>query len=321
MKDYLQLLAATAIILLLIPCIGFAKRQTDSAATSAESDSSAVKLLSTETGEITELSMHDYIVGSVFAQMPADFEDEALKAQAVLAKTYAERRRLSEASNPTEALNGALLSDDTTLYQAFFTESQARELYGDNYDTAYKKISAAADYAEGLTLTYDGDPILVAFHGISFGYTESALTMWGEDIPYLSSVESLADPTLDICTTTVTLTDSELREALMTEYSLTSLDADLNDLITIAQKSEQGTVLKVTISDSLYDADTLCDALSLPSQHFTITCDDDEITFTCLGCGHLVGMSQYGANEMAKSGSLCEEILLHYFPNTVLISS
>ena len=150
-KDYIRMIAVTAVALLLIPLVGYAgKRST--AATSAEDKTpdEGVSILMRESGEVVTLSERDYVIGAVFAQMPADFEPEALKAQAVLAYTYAERRRLSERTAPTAELKGAVMSDDTSLYQAYFTEEQAKALYGEDYETARKRIAEAAEHFPGI---------------------------------------------------------------------------------------------------------------------------------------------------------------------------
>jgi stage II sporulation protein D len=320
MKDYVRLLAVFTLMLVLIPTVGFLKKHT---ADTSESADTVVKILSEESGEITEYSLRDYIIGAVFAQMPADFEDEALKAQAVLASTYAKRRMLSESESPTESLNGADMSDNTDKYQAFFTAEQAKAVYSDSYDDAYKKISSAAEYAENLTLTYNGTPIIAAFHGISFGSTESALSMWGEDIPYLQSVESDGDENSEQAVSEVSFDEVRLKSLLSEKYPDSDLDGSAEEWISIVEKTEKGTVLKLNIGGTTADSDEFCELLGLSSQHFEFSVDTakEKFTFTVSGCGHLVGMSQYGANEMAKQGKSCEEILLHYFKGTVLETS
>ena len=312
-KDYIRMTAVTAAALLLIPLVGLAGKRASAPTQTASPEDTAVTILIHESGETLSLSERDYVIGAVFAQMPADFEQEALKAQAVLARTYAERRRLCEKLSPTAELNGALLSDDTSVYQAFFTEQQAKDLYGDGYTEAYGRVSAAADSSEGLTLCYDGEPVITAFHGISFGHTESAFTMWGEDIPYLASAESLSDPEQDICRRVCRFTDSELSE------KFPDLNEDDIKALTVAEKSEHGTVLSVRAGDTLINAGDFCESLGLPSQHFSAERTEDGWEFTVLGCGHLVGMSQYGANSLATEGKSAEEILLHYYKDCVIV--
>ena len=119
--------------------------------------------------------------------MPADFDEEALKAQAVLAHTYICRRQLSEAQSPTPALKGALISDDSTLYQSFFTLKAAKEYYGSDYEKAYKKVKSAVQSVENEILTYEDEPIIVAFHAASNGHTQSDQKRMGRGYP-ISSV-------------------------------------------------------------------------------------------------------------------------------------
>lgn len=309
MKEHLQIIAATALIFLLIPLVGYAKMSRP-----AQTEGETVSIYLTESGDTLTLPMRDYIIGAVMAQMPADFEPEALEAQAVLAATYARSRSLSEAEAPTESLHGADMSDDSTLYQAFFTEAQAREVYGEGYAEALKKISAAARKAEPLTLTYGGKPILVAFHAISSGVTESALTMWGEDIPYLVSVKSGQDAELEECISRADYSDEELKAKLAEHFG--EADGKGDELFSPASVSENGTVLTVRVGGGTYPAEEFCSLLGLRSQNFTAEHKDGRWRFTVRGCGHLVGMSQYGANEMAKSGSTAKDILLCYFPGT-----
>lgn len=320
MKDYLQLLAAFVVILALIPCIGYAdKKSTAEKASGKPTEEVSVKLLDLQTDEIKTLDLKSYIVGAVFAQMPADFEQEALNAQAVLASTYAKRRILSEENSPTKSLKGAHLSTDQSKYQAYFTEEQAKSVYGEDYEAAYEKISAAAEYAKRLTLTYEGEPILVAFHGVSFGCTESSLSMWGTELAYLQSVESAADADLPESVQQVGFSEQEMRSLLEGEFSDISLSDDPSEWISPAELTQNGTVLKVSVGGRVFDSERLCALLGLQSRHFTAEYEGGNFSVTAKGCGHLVGMSQYGANEMAKSGESCEDILLHYFKGTSLV--
>lgn len=319
MREYVQLLAAAALMLLLIPLVGLAQKR--SSVKAADSDASeTVRIYLTQSGDTLTLSMHDYIVAAVMAQMPADFEPEALEAQAVLAATYARGRRANEQTSPTADLHGADMSDDGNLYQAFFTEDQARTLYGDEYRSAKKKISAAADTAEKLTLTYDGAPALVAFHAISSGHTESALDVWGEDIPYLRAVGSEWDSELDECITQTDFSAEELAARLSGEFDEDEKKISADSPFAPESVTENGTVLTVSVGSdvNIYPAERFCKTLGLRSQNFTAELKNGRWKFTVRGSGHLVGMSQFGANEMAKQGHSCAEILLHYFPGTTL---
>lgn len=312
MKDHLQLIAAFAVILAMIPLISYAAKHT-------APDSGGVGILYEQSGEVVNVSLKDYIIGAVFAQMPADFDEQALRAQAVLASTYIKRRAAAENTSPTKELKGALISDDRSEYQAYFTEEEARSVYADEYEQAYERISSAAEYAQNLCLCYNDQPIIVAFHGISFGYTESAEDMWGEAVPYLISVESLSDADMAECESGCELTADEFLEAVKDLCAAERLDADmLAENMSVSQKTEHGTILEMRIGDNVYPAAELCEALGLASQHFELRWNGKVFEIKVHGCGHLVGMSQYGAQNMAEKGASCEDILLHYFPETTL---
>lgn len=185
MNTRLKISAAFALLFAAIP-LGAALAPVNGQAPSEQSGS--VLMLSEESGRSESMTDREYIIGSVFASLPADSPEEALKAQAVLASTYLERRRADEAASPTEELAGCLFSDDTSKYNAWFSEAEARSLYGQSYAEYYRRISAAADYAAGIFLSYDGQPACTPFHAESDGRTLSAEEAWGKDVPYLQSV-------------------------------------------------------------------------------------------------------------------------------------
>ncbi len=320
MKNHIQFMAVFAVFLILVPCIAFFNNQGGQTPANAAADSDTVKFLFTEEDRVEEIPMEDYMIGAVLSQMPADFEVEALKAQAVLAHTYAVRRGLNEAENPTEELKGAVMSDDTSLYLGYFTKEQAKELYGDDYETAYEKISAAVKEVSDDILEYDGEPITVAFHAISGGKTESALNSWGEDIPYLTVCDSSWDTEISGYETKTEFTTDELSARLTAQFP----DADFEGIsqeswITSEETTDSGTVLSVKIGESFYiTGQQFANALSLPSPCFEIEYAEDKFVITTKGYGHLVGMSQYGANYLAREGKTYDEILSHYFPGTEL---
>ena len=141
---------------------------TDSASTGkAVQLCSSYRMLDITSGKVEEISVRDYVIGAVCAEMPATFAPEALKAQAVAAHTYAERQHLLEKSSPTAELCGADFSNDSSQYQACFTENQARQYYGDNFDSAYAKITQAVDEVLPYVLEYEGAPIIAAFCSMS----------------------------------------------------------------------------------------------------------------------------------------------------------
>ena len=319
MKGRPQLMAVFAVLLTVLPLISLLKGRAPEKPGQPSGDGKVLILL--DPGAPTELSMRDYIIGAVAAQMPGDFSPEALKAQAVLAHTYALRRRIEEQKDPTPELCGADLSSDTSLYQAYFTPEQIHTLYGSETESILKKLGAAADYALTRSLTFEGKPIIAAFHAVSPGRTESARDVWGENIPYLVSVESPGDEKEPSCSSEVSFTENELAGKLRASFPELP-DKYEHSPAEIVSRTEAGSVSEAEIFGEMRVSGVeLAAALGLESAHFELSESDGEYVFKVLGRGHLVGMSQLGAERMAKSGKLCEEILGHYFPGAGLENS
>lgn len=274
-----------------------------------------VKILDTQSGSISEIPIRDYLIGAVAAQMPYEYEDEALKCQAILAHTYILSRRMAEQDEPTKELLGADISLDSSVYQPYFDDEAIKRLYGDNADKAKKKIAACVDEVADIIATYDGKPIVSAFHGISSGFTESAENAWGIDLPYLVSVESEFDPSSDDYSKKYIITADELKEKLLEAYPDIKLDSPPDKWLDISETSRGGTVLSIGIGDKKtqiggYEFMKLFD---LRSPHFRFEYDSGSFTFTVCGCGHLVGLSQFGANELAKNEKTFDKIMKFYF--------
>jgi stage II sporulation protein D len=276
------------------------------------------KVLDTATGEVTEVTVRDYIIGAVGAEMPASFETEALKAQAVAVHTYAERLVCLAQSREQPELQGADFSNDSSRYQAFWTDAQLREAYGSDYDAYYAKISAAADAVLGEILTYENQPILAAFHAMSSGRTESAANVWGSEVAYLQSVDSSADTDAPFYEQTVTYSEEEVRSLLTSARSGMILGADASAWFGTPEVSDAGTVIQISVGNSIFTGQELRTCFSLRSAAVTVAYDSGTFSFTTKGYGHDVGMSQYGANAMAKDGADYREILAYYYPGAVL---
>lgn len=327
MKDYFKIFMGFAILLLAIPAITFLKPEANTGSPSSSnvgnfSPIKDVQLLNNSSGEISNIDIRDYIIGSVLAQMPAEFELEALKAQAIICHTYIINQKYSEENSPTKNLKGADLSDDWTIYQKYFTKNQAKEFYGDNFDTAYEKVSSAVEAVEGLICTYENQPIVTAFHAISCGKTESSENAWGTAFPYLVSVDSNSDTDISGYKQELTLTDSELSARLSSNLNIKFKDDfSTENSIKIKSKTDIGTVLclEIQTNDGTVEVtgNEFAVVLNLNSCNFTIgyskSGDNAEYKIVCYGYGHMVGMSQYGANSMAKEGKKAEDILKHYF--------
>lgn len=332
MKDMLKIIAVFAVFVFVIPLAGFIGRdktaeptpepiaeteQTSVAETAAESTSSddVIAILDITSGKVTEMPMREYLVGAVMAEMPAAYEPEALKAQAVAAHTYALRRKKLEKEAPTAELMGAVISNDSTKYQAFFTPEQGKAFYGMAYDEYRKKIEIAVDAVYPEALFYDNEPIAAAFHSISCGKTEDSAEVWDAAFPYLVSVESKWDEEAPTFYSESSFTSDEIKAAFPDS------DFGKGSGISVDALTSGGSAKRVTVGEKTYSGQEVRTALGLRSAAFGISYDDksDTYTFTVKGSGHGVGMSQYGANCLAKEGKSYKEILEHYYTNCSLM--
>lgn len=257
-----------------------------------------------EPGIVKMLELEEYVFGVVLAEMPASFEEEALKAQAVVARTYA-LRRLELGDRHTEAV----ICADSACCQAYLS----REAYLRGWGTAddADRIARAVEATAGLVLTYGGELIDATYFSCSGGRTEDAAAVWGTDIPYLQSVESPGEENAAPYRKQVTFTAAEFSAALGRE--LTGTPDSWLGMVTC---TEGGGVASMVIGGISYTGTELRRLLGLNSTAFTMTPDAGGITVETLGKGHRVGMSQYGADAMAVAGSSFREILSYYYQGT-----
>lgn len=273
-----------------------------------------------KTGKIMDVPVRDYVIGAVCAEMPASFHDEALKAQAVAAHTYAVRQMIREKQSPTPALKGAYFSNNPSKYQAYFTVEDTKKFYKEDFQQNYDKISAAVDSVLDKMLVYNDEPIVAAFHSMSSGKTEDASVIWGKKIDYLVPVDSSSDKNEGTYSQTKSFTKEELKARLTTNYKDAALGDDPSKWIKVLSSSSSGTTTEVQIGNKTVSGVELRDLLDLRSPSYTISYADNKFTFTTKGYGHGVGLSQYGANAMALKGKKYDEILLHYYKGVELKS-
>ncbi|MBD5146835.1 MAG: stage II sporulation protein D [Ruminococcus sp.] len=289
---------------------------TDEPSKPADTDiSDTLKVLDFTSGQVMELSLRDYVIGAVLAEMPASYHEEALKAQAVAARTYAVRQREKQRLSPDPELMGADISNDSTKYQAYFTPEQAKAFYGSGYEVYLEKASAAVDATGSDVLVYEGEPIVAAFHSTSGGKTESAEVVWGSPVDYLVPVDSSEDEKSPSYLEENTFTEAELKARLETALEETDFGGSPENWLDIKERSVSGTVTKMTAGGAELSGADFRRIFSLRSANFTVEYSEKSGTFsvTTKGSGHGVGMSQYGANAMANNGSDYKDILLHYY--------
>lgn len=286
----------------------------DIATQSAESNDSIatdleiVTVFRTETDKQEEMSMRDYLIGVVFSEMPASFEQEALKAQVVVAYTYAQYQL---ADDP-------ILSDSPATHQAYQDYETLQQRYGDSFEEYYDKIAACVDAVYPAILTYEDEPILAAFHAASNGMTESSENVWGGAVDYLVAVESPGDPLCSQYESSTTMTKSEVYDILTVQYPDLVLSEEPSDWFANPTYTDSGYVDSIQVGTTSISGQTIRTLFSLRSACFSISYRDGTFTIDTLGYGHGVGMSQYGANYYASIGWSYEEILAHYYPNTTL---
>ena len=261
------------------------------------------KVLMSDSGEVVKMSGEDYIFGVVAAEMPALYEEEALKAQAVAAYSFAIRRRSENKDKQYD------ISTDHTKDQAYISEQAATEKWGENAGVYIEKIRNAVKAVAGKTVNYKGEVALTLYHAISSGKTESAKAVWGGDIKYLCSVDSISDKLSPDYLSVVEATADELAQKLGEKYSFSSSGNDIK----ITEQTDVGSVKKLKICGKEISAEELREKLGLRSVNFTVDFKEGKYVFNVKGYGHGVGMSQYGANYMAKQGADYIEILKHYY--------
>ena len=265
-------------------------------------------------GEAVETTMAEWLPGVVAGEMPASFEDEALKAQAVAARTYI----LSLMTSAKAAHPDAAVCDDPGCCKAHLTDAQMRDNWGDSYEANYAKITSAVHATDGQYLTYEGEAIEAVFHSSSAGMTEDSAEVWNAR-PYLVSVES-PETAEDVpnYVTSVTVSAADFAAKISGAYPETDLSGEPITWLGPVTNDGSGRVDSAEIGGVQVPGTELRTLFSLRSTAFTLNYTDSGFLFTVTGYGHGVGMSQYGANVMAGSGSDYREILAHYYPGTEL---
>lgn len=282
--------------------------------TSAPASDAEIMLTVLSEGTVTETTMADWLPGVVAAEMPASFEPEALKAQAVAARTFL----LEHRQNRPESHPEADVCDDPACCCAHQNEDALRENWAEDAGKNLRRIRAAVEETDGQILTYEGEPILAAFHSSSNGKTEDSAALWGA-VPYLISVSTPeTEENVPGFQSAVTFSPEELKAAILKERPEAVFSEDPAGWIGEITPDAGGRVGSITIADETFSGAALRSILNLRSAAFTAEYQDGSFTFTAAGHGHGIGMSQYGANVMAKQGSDYREILAHYYPGTEL---
>lgn len=292
MKNIYLLIAV--IILSIIGFISSFKKETTYF--NKENKELEVTIKNQEEGTIETLDLEEYIIGVVAGEMPASFEDEALKAQAIAARSYA----LNKIKSTNKEYD--LLTDITN--QVYITKEEMQEKWQDEYEKYYDKIKKAVEDTKNLVMMYDGEVISAYYFAMSNGKTEDVSLVFGENIDYLVSVDSSWDENVKNFMVTNEIEKEEFCE---------KLDISCEEIkIEEIKRTDSNRVDTIKINGKEYKGTKIRALLNLRSTDFDIEIKES-INITTRGYGHGVGMSQYGANEMAKNGATYEEILKYYY--------
>ena len=261
-----------------------------------------IRVKDEKTGVINEIPFEEYIKGVVAGEMPATFEFEALKAQAVASRSYAMYQMSATKDKEYDVVN-------TTSNQVYLTDEQLKENWKEKYPENINKIKKAIAETSGEYLTYNGEVVNAMFFSTSVGATENSEEVFVSALPYLRSVDSVWDEASPKYTDTYTFTLEDF-------YKKLNLTFNQNLKVEIISKTSTGRIKTLKINGEEMQGRDFASKLNLRSNYFEIIQNANTITITTKGFGHGVGMSQYGANGMAKEGYKYDQILKHYYQNT-----
>lgn len=263
--------------------------------------------------KVAEIDFSDYLKGVVAAEMPASFHTEALRAQAIAARSYILHRREGYLRDGVpEAHHGAYTCTDPAHCKAWKSEDELRAAWGADYDVHMQKIAAAVDSTAGIVLTYDGALVNAVFHSTSAGQTESAADVWGGEVDYLVSVASYGDELSPKYASALTLSAAEYKAKLQSVYPEATFPEGAA-LVDEILRSPAGGIKQITTGGVTLSGTHFRNLYGLQSTNIQFTQSAASITMTVKGNGHGVGMSQYGANYLANQGKSYEEILKTYY--------
>ncbi len=272
-------------------------------------DYSTIKLLHKETGEVEEVAIDEYLCNVVSAEMPADYEKEALKAQAIVARTYT----IYKAKNKKH--ENADICDDSTCCQAWVSKEDRLARWEESKREAnWSKIVQCVNETQGKIITYQNEPINAFFHANSGGTTELPVNVWGgSGMPYLQVVETAGEEGYSQYASEVELSNDEILEKLKSKYEDIQIDFANAEEIKILEYTDSNRVKTVKFGNHNISGVEARSIFGLKSTNFEITKEADKIKFSVKGYGHGVGMSQTGADSMAKQGSNYEDIIHHFY--------
>lgn len=277
-----------------------------------EKSGQIIEVKLTKTNEVVAMDVNDYIRGVLPSEMPPNFEMEALKAQAIVARTYL-YNKMSQNSHAD-----ADICDNYNHCQAYYSEEKLREIWkGRGFNEAtmeenLKRVNIATNQTTDIVAKYNGECIKAFFHANSGGKTEDSSEIWGgESIAYLKSVESLGEEKHTYYKTVETVSKDKFKKIV--NENIDEKYENVNNSVKIISHTLSGRVKEVQIGNKVVKATTMRTLFGLKSTNFTIEEIDEAYVFNVTGYGHGVGMSQTGANYYAKNNMKAEDIIKHYY--------
>ena len=267
-----------------------------------------VSVFLVSSSKTVDVETFDYLVGAVAAEMPASFEIEALKAQAVACYSY-----LLWVRENSDNAEYDITSSPAT-HQGYLTEEEMKDKWGSKYESYKGKIEEAVSSVSGQYMTYNGEVILALFHAISPGKTQNSEEVWESPLPYIKSKSAPGDKLSPDFDSTLTVPCQKLRELFSVESHIK--DSEIIDIFTLSDSSY---IKEITIADDTVTAGDLAAKLSLKSPYFTAEYKKGNYIFKVKGYGHGLGMSQYSADYMARQGSTYDEILRHFYSGIEIV--
>jgi len=259
---------------------------------------------------VQKLKLNEYLYGVVASEMPALFPEEALKAQAVAARTYTMNRA---SIAPAESHHGAMVCTDPAHCKAYKPFATAVSNWGVSREQYSEKIMSAVNDTDGQILLHDSKPISAVFHSASAGKTERAADVWGSDVSYLQSVESFGEEESPAYYGRVEIPAEEFKAEFLKKWKAADLSGEPGTWFKNSTRSSAGGVISVYVGGVKVSGNQVRSLCGLRSTNFTVKHDNGKLIFDTLGYGHCVGMSQYGARAMAKQGKNYREILAWYY--------
>lgn len=276
-----------------------------------------VLLYDAGTNSVIEVSLYEYLVGAVSSEMPASYNTEAFKAQAVACHSYLLASRPVNAQKPQ--MLGGWISVNPQRHEGYITAEIQKNIWGDAFEENRARIEQAVAEVINLVAAYNGEVALTTYYAISCGQTQNSEDVWLTALPYLTSVDSTLDLTAEQYETTVSFTAQEMYDRLRVNFAGLDFGGEPQNWLKSPVHNAAGYAAEIVTQNGVtVNAMDFRTALGLRSTALDITYENNLFNITCRGYGHGVGMSQYGANAMAQCGKSFDEILLHYYPGIYL---